>query len=88
MTKYQGTSFTPQRTKNGYALFRAGIRARQPTPSQLPPQHRVQPPGRVAVPPARDPRDLHQISAQRVVRGKHPAHVELVLHGACPPSDG
>jgi hypothetical protein len=27
MTKYQGTSFTPQRTQNGYALFRAGIRA-------------------------------------------------------------
>ena len=26
MTKYQGTSFTPQRTRNGYALFRAGIR--------------------------------------------------------------
>ncbi len=26
MTKYQGTSFTPQRTQNGYALFRAGIR--------------------------------------------------------------
>lgn len=26
MTKYQGTSFTPQRTRNGYALFRAGIK--------------------------------------------------------------
>jgi hypothetical protein len=27
MTKYQGTSFTPQRTVNGYALFRAGVKA-------------------------------------------------------------
>jgi hypothetical protein len=26
MTKYQGTSFTPQRTRNGYALFRAGVK--------------------------------------------------------------
>jgi DDE superfamily endonuclease len=26
MTKYQGTSFTPQRTVNGYALFRAGVK--------------------------------------------------------------
>ena len=26
MTKYQGTSFTPQRARNGYALIRAGIR--------------------------------------------------------------
>ena len=26
MTVYQGTSFTPERTATGYALFRAGIR--------------------------------------------------------------
>lgn len=26
MTKYQGTSFTPERTVNGYALFRAGVK--------------------------------------------------------------
>ena len=26
MTKYQGTSVTPQRTVNGYALFRAGVK--------------------------------------------------------------
>jgi hypothetical protein len=26
MTKYQGTSFTPQRTQQGYALFRAGVK--------------------------------------------------------------
>jgi hypothetical protein len=26
MTVYQGTSFTPERTKTGYALFRAGVR--------------------------------------------------------------
>ena len=26
MTVYQGTSFTPERTATGYALFRAGVR--------------------------------------------------------------
>lgn len=26
MTKYQGTSYTPERTATGYALFRAGVR--------------------------------------------------------------
>jgi hypothetical protein len=26
MTRYQGTSFIPQRTRNGYALFRAGVK--------------------------------------------------------------
>jgi hypothetical protein len=35
MTVYQGTSFTPERTRTGYALFRAGIRVSAATCEDL-----------------------------------------------------
>ena len=35
MTVYQGTSFMPERTANGYALFRAGIKVSAGTVDDL-----------------------------------------------------
>src|SRR5262249_51556795 len=47
---------------------------------QFPPQRGSQQRARVVVPPARDPADLHELSAQRVVHREHHAHVELEIH--------
>jgi hypothetical protein len=49
---------------------------------QLPPKRGLQQLARVAVPLARDPRDLHEFPAQRVVHREHHAHVELEIHGS------
>src|SRR5712692_10405971 len=49
---------------------------------QLPPQRGLQQLAGVVVPQARDPADLHELPAQRVVHREHHAHVELEFHGS------